>query len=505
MNHKDKISIFVITGGEDQPCPTIRLLSPMKYLAREGLVEVTYFFWDGEYTDADFNHLEDRWNLADIVILQRDISLEGMFLIREMIDRCGKVFVYEIDDNLMEVPKTHPGVFWYLSYKEVIKSIISKSDAITTTTPILARHLKQLNPTIYVLPNLIDPELFLKKNSKKDKCRKVVLGYIGTPTHLSDFSPVVPAIKQVLEESDGKVIFRSIGFLPDELRNFPNVEYLAKTDYKEYAKNLRKASFDIGLGHLEDNLFNRCKSNIKFLEYGIYGIPGIWSNIAHYAETVIDGENGILVKEHNSKAWYRAIKLLIADDELRKKLSLNVKKAILDKFLLPEQVYKWYELYKSLIEGNKNKKLYENKSNDQNFLRKLLMIRKGEHEVPIRKYMDKAIKRYENVLCGHEELLSPGNLEGILFIHYRLGSFYKRQEIFRKAEEHFKTIIYLSNKMLLIEPSRRYRGGSHFHLGCIYKELGEKKEAKHHLEECLKIIPDHKKAREYLAKLLDRL
>ncbi|MBU1487553.1 tetratricopeptide repeat protein, partial [bacterium] len=41
------------------------------------------------------------------------------------------------------------------------------------------------------------------------------------------------------------------------------------------------------------------------------------------------------------------------------------------------------------------------------------------------------------------------------------------------------------------------------HLGCIYKKLGKRQEAKHHLKKCLKIIPDHKKARELLGVLDD--
>ena len=121
MSNKGKISIFVITDSPNGACSIIRLLSPLKYLVREDLVEPTYFFWDIEYTDADFNHLEDRWRLADIVILQRGISLEGMFLIHQMIDKCGKVFIYEIDDNLMEVPQTHPDFFGILLIKKLFR------------------------------------------------------------------------------------------------------------------------------------------------------------------------------------------------------------------------------------------------------------------------------------------------------------------------------------------------------------------------------------------------
>ncbi|MBU1782063.1 tetratricopeptide repeat protein, partial [bacterium] len=75
---------------------------------------------------------------------------------------------------------------------------------------------------------------------------------------------------------------------------------------------------------------------------------------------------------------------------------------------------------------------------------------------------------------------------------------------FKKAEEHFKKIIDLSYGMLLIV-SNKYRGGAHFHLGCIYRELGEEDKAKQHFEECLRLIPNHKKAKEYLEILTNEL
>jgi len=49
------------------------------------------------------------------------------------------------------------------------------------------------------------------------------------------------------------------------------------------------------------------------------------------------------------------------------------------------------------------------------------------------------------------------------------------------------------------------KGRSHFHLGCIYNELGEEDEAKQHFKECLRFIPNHKKAKEYLEILTNEL
>ncbi|MBU1261697.1 hypothetical protein KJ640_01920, partial [bacterium] len=133
---------------------------------------------------------------------------------------------------------------------------------------------------------------------------------------------------------------------------------------------------------------------------------------------------------------------------------------------------------------------------DRRFLHKLLMMQRGNYETSILKYVKRAAKKYEDILNESEDM-KTNHLEGIVLVHYTLGSNYKRQGSFKKAEEHFKKIIDLSYGMLLIV-SNKYRGGAHFHLGGIYQECGDKERSRHHFEECLRFIPHHRKARETL-------
>ncbi|MBU1627972.1 tetratricopeptide repeat protein [bacterium] len=108
---------------------------------------------------------------------------------------------------------------------------------------------------------------------------------------------------------------------------------------------------------------------------------------------------------------------------------------------------------------------------------------------------DDAINEYNKALT-----LGPPDKNMKCTTHYRLGSIYEKTELFDKAEEEFKTVLELTNEVISIEDKKEFAGGAHFHLGCIYKELGKEKEAKQHFEECLKVIPTHKKAKENLKK-----
>jgi glycosyltransferase involved in cell wall biosynthesis len=74
---------------------------------------------------------------------------------------------------------------------------------------------------------------------------------------------------------------------------------------------------DILVTPLMDDVYNRCKSQIKWLEASSAAIPGVWQKIRQYEE-VIDGTNGILAKKDTE--WYKAIKYLIDNPEKRKKM-----------------------------------------------------------------------------------------------------------------------------------------------------------------------------------------
>lgn len=80
---------------------------------------------------------------------------------------------------------------------------------------------------------------------------------------------------------------------------------------------LVQRAWDIGLAPLNDNLYNRCKSNNKFREYAACGIAGVYSALPTYADCVEHEQTGLLTAQ-TEEAWYAAIRRLIEDRALRK-------------------------------------------------------------------------------------------------------------------------------------------------------------------------------------------
>lgn len=99
--------------------------------------------------------------------------------------------------------------------------------------------------------------------------------------------------------------------------------------------------------------------------------------------------------------------------------------------------------------------------------------------------------------------LKPLHKEREITIYYTWGSLDERKGELERAREKFEEVVKTAEGILSFEDKNRFIGGAHFHPGCIYQKIEEKEKAKREFEECLKLIPDHKKAKEVANSLLE--
>jgi hypothetical protein len=97
---------------------------------------------------------------------------------------------------------------------------------------------------------------------------------------------------------------------------------------------------------LRDNEFNKCKSDLKLSEMGAFGLGAIISDVSAYEGLGMHGRNCLVA---GKKEWYKSIRRLIENPELRNDLGSQLKDDVLN--LRNES--KWRELriqvYESLI------------------------------------------------------------------------------------------------------------------------------------------------------------
>ena len=102
-----------------------------------------------------------------------------------------------------------------------------------------------------------------------------------------------------------------------------------------------------------DNLFNRCKSNLKFLENSVLEIPTIGQSFpthdGPYEQNPEDSKHLLLAS--NTEEFIEQIEKLIADKELRQKIGKDAKEYVLANYDIndPKNYLKWRDAYQTLL------------------------------------------------------------------------------------------------------------------------------------------------------------
>jgi glycosyltransferase involved in cell wall biosynthesis len=93
----------------------------------------------------------------------------------------------------------------------------------------------------------------------------------------------------------------------------------------------------------KDNYFNRCKSNIKFLEAAMCEIPVVAQSFSEGPYEEITEDMGILVRDN--KKWDDMVNLLIADKHLRRKMGRKAKEYALKHYDINNRYHLWNDAY----------------------------------------------------------------------------------------------------------------------------------------------------------------
>lgn len=283
---------------------------------------------------------------ADIIVVQRYFPLQETLPILQRILDSGKPVVYEIDDLLLDVPLSHP---LYQNFQRTIPYIcdlLPKVDLVTVTTDTLCERFREFNSNVITIPNFID-ETAITPSSPSSDPLKTTIAYMGTSSHIPDLELVEDVLFKLHDKYKSAVKFVFWGCMGTRLEKLGRIIPFDDC-YASFLSNLSKIHFDIGLAPLADNPFNRCKSNIKWLEYSAFASAGVYSNLEPYRTSVEHGKTGMLVGQ-DPKDWLDALEYLISHPAERQAMGRAARKDAFIRFGLSRNAHRYLEAYSELL------------------------------------------------------------------------------------------------------------------------------------------------------------
>jgi glycosyltransferase involved in cell wall biosynthesis len=194
------------------------------------------------------------------------------------------------------------------------RQTLEACDAVMASTEYLAGRVRACGKLCWVHKNAANLELIDRSEKARQQRRaadgKIVIGYAsGTPTHNRDFGVIAPVLREVMQ-AHPEIELRIIGFLDlgpergfqERIRKYASVPWQELPDWL--------AQLDVNLAPLvEQNPFSQSKSEIKYMEAALVGVPTIASRTGSYAEAIRDGENGLLASE--PQEWHAVLEKLM--------------------------------------------------------------------------------------------------------------------------------------------------------------------------------------------------
>ena len=161
-----------------------------------------------------------------------------------------------------------------------------------------------------------------------------------------------------------------LSFTKDEYHDVANEPYrrVWTKPISTYATNYNL--FDVSLAPLEENIFNKVKSQLKVIEAGFHKKAIVAQDFGPYqidlehlylkpqkggtGPIINDSGNALLVNtKRNNKDWYKNIKRLIKNPEIITDLSERLYETVMDTYSINAVTTKRRNLYKRLLKNNK--------------------------------------------------------------------------------------------------------------------------------------------------------
>jgi glycosyltransferase involved in cell wall biosynthesis/SAM-dependent methyltransferase/uncharacterized protein YbaR (Trm112 family) len=369
--HRETFRLVYVSGEPNTPGHQYRVIRPMASAARLG----------GETSWMRVDEIPAR--LAEIqateaLILWRAPWDQHVSLAVNTARRSGAKVLFDVDDLMMDPELARLEVIDGIrtqgfteepvrQHYARIRSTMSAADLCLATTDELATRMRQAGMPTLVLPNGFDYGTLATsrlaarhRQAVKAADPLVRIGFAGgTHTHQRDFAACAETIAEILRDHREcrLVAFRSTsGSALLDVGEFPALRGLEdRIEWRDFVSLERLpheiARFDVNIVPLEvGNPYCEAKSELKFFEAALAGVPTIASSTGPHRRVIRHGETGFLADKPSD--WRDALTRLVADPLLRRRISAAAYRDVIWSFG-PERATDAMALLLDLLSGGR--------------------------------------------------------------------------------------------------------------------------------------------------------
>lgn len=308
----------------------------VRYRVTQKLEQFAVLGW--QVQRLNWNEIEgDSFNklaFADVVVFYRVPALFSVARLMKQCRHAGKAVVFEIDDLVFdtdlypEALTSYGGQITAADYSNLSRGAILFGQALReahyalASTKPLAERMAPLvrHGSAFLHRNGLDSytEPYLELPRVVRNGAPMIFYGTGTKAHNADFDELVaPALARIMAEfPEWKLLIAGYLTLPACLSQYEDrtVRVGFIPDVAAYLTLLSEAEINIAVLH--DNPVNDSKSELKWFEAGVQGIPSVVSPTRNYLDVTQPGHDVLCAA--SPEEWYTALRALVVDSELRK-------------------------------------------------------------------------------------------------------------------------------------------------------------------------------------------
>lgn len=329
--------------------------------------------WDGDRTMMGLERIKPEAKAkalmdADVVVFHRP-EKEDVLTVARKLKEVGKKIVFDNDDtykdyngfkfnDFMTEEKAKKGLD---VLNKNIDTFMAEADLITCSTEFLKKEYEQINPNVVILPNTVDPFYYPEPiKNDTDVVRIGITGSVGITADVNVLKPILekyendPRVRLVLlslPPEGNNEIYKKLYVEEYAFWNKINIEWHSFVTSDVYYDYINKLKLDMVIIPRSDSYFNRCKSNLKFLENSMLEIPTIAQSFptgdSPYELNPEDAKHLLLATD--TESWIAQIETLINNKELRREMGKKAREYVEENYSIEKLGHLWKEAYSKLI------------------------------------------------------------------------------------------------------------------------------------------------------------